>query len=385
MVVALRRKTTVYAQRQDTFGSFQTTAAANAILINNDSVFVKTKREILERPVLRKCLSKFRHVVGRQFTEGNLIAEVKGSGTQGTAPELDPFFDVLLGLKSIQQTATIVRHDTHGDVGGENSATLIHIATLFNRFTVGNMVRVGTGSTFGVAFIHATRATSLLLTPALGFVPTFGHSISKSVTYRPNFTSGYLTVDQYLDNVRLHTRDVKVATLTMNVVANQLVVADFSLKGTISNASAESDALDPSGSFDTNLPPVAMNCRLNVGGANMDVMNMELTIELELKERLSLRSSDSTRIVAVARTVTGSLDPHMENKDLVDDFVNGTASALILEVGTTAGNIMAIYMPRIQYTDMDMVDESGEYKYALPFQAVSPVATPEREIVISFV
>jgi hypothetical protein len=89
-MVMLKQKTVVLAKLETTYGSDPTPAAANAIDISDASL--KEIKTPVERNIMTSTLSRAPSVGAEQFCEISFKTEVKGSGTAGTPPRLDPLF-----------------------------------------------------------------------------------------------------------------------------------------------------------------------------------------------------------------------------------------------------------------------------------------------------
>lgn len=85
----LTKKALLLAKIEVTYGTDPTPVpASDSILVMNLVVSVPSDK--LDRPVVRPSLSQIPHLIGKKHVEITFETELKGSGTAGTAPEIDP-------------------------------------------------------------------------------------------------------------------------------------------------------------------------------------------------------------------------------------------------------------------------------------------------------
>jgi len=114
------------------------------------------------------------------------------------------------------------------------------------------------------------------------------------------------------------------------------------------------------------------------------ISNVQINIANEVYKKLCIASKGVQETLRTSRKVTGSLNTFYESKDFQDAFKNDTdynfralfnyATDLNAATGnkvftTTPGNIVAVSIPQLKFSEVSVEEDSGIFKYANQFSA----------------
>jgi hypothetical protein len=224
----------------------------------------------------------------------------------------------------------------------------------------------------------------------LSAAPAAGKTIAAGVHYRTTVTELHGFWAQYYrgDITKEIYKGNKIASLVLDFQSGQSVKAVFNVEG--------KEMADPvSGSYDLGTPTldnanvhVARFMNVTMGGTVYSVSRVSVNLANELFRREDVTTSGTRSLIRTKRTITGSFELLYENKDIELAFINGTTAELFIvsskgSAALTPGNILAISMPKIKYTQVPKSENSGLYSYGPTYKAVRE-STGEDAIWFSF-
>lgn len=361
MAEAQVRASTVAVKIETTYATDPTIAAANVIEVAGTPVF-NDDFEQKERNVVRNTLSELEMVRGAETVAGEIPFEIKGSGTAGTAPDADPLIECAIGVKNTSTASTTTTGSTTTSVvltGGGGAG-----------FAVGDAIRVAL-ATPEITWITAKATDTLTVSPALSSAPGSGVAVGAGVHYKlsktlksfwAQFWRGDITLETYKGNV--------VDSLSLDFSVGEIIQASLSFQGKEAAAPVTQTYGLGTPTFDQTLPLMGRNMVLTLAGTSFGMQNLQIEITNEVYRKLDLTTSGTQKILFTRRRITGSFSLIYENKDIEDAFRADTKSEFRIVGGSTAGNILALRIPKQKYTAVPKGEESGYYKYDTSFQAV---------------
>jgi len=282
----------------------------------------------------------------------------------------------------------------------------IHIAdgSSASDVVVGQFVRIANASTTGNNGDYRVTAVSVAASGNIlyvadassGAAAAFTSELFKSTTQlrgkrlRNGTTSKSYTIEKEFSDVSTtfsRYAGMRVGSMSMSIQSRAILSGAFSFVGK-SQAAASVTLASTSNAASTN--PV-MNASGNVGRVweGSDVISgvsfKAISVDLNNNTReQDVVGSDALAGVATGRCeITGSLSAYFENNDLVNKFVNGTATSLRFQVDDSDGNSYIVTIPKVRLTDLTvtaggsntdimadvtwaaMVDDSGLYAIQL--------------------
>ena len=210
-----------------------------------------------------------------------------------------------------------------------------------------------------------------------------GTSVTYSLAWPPSATT--YSVATFLDGQRYAGAGCRVSQLAIKAAANGFLEATATVMGLYR---APSTAANPSPTFPAQADPVTFNSAgvaagtVTLGGVALCVSEYELTIANTTV--LRDHAGCTPRIDITDRAVTGSVTfarPELATLDVFTNAASSTLAALVLPVGTVAGNITTFNHPSIQLGPIEVVDIDGMVGLKAPFTQVASAANLEVNIV----
>lgn len=372
MATALVRKSTLAVMLESTYGTMPTMTLSQVIASWGSPNFNSTFDQI-EDQTIRNSLSKYGTIRGAETVSGDIGFPFRGSGTAGTAPDPDVLYECAIGVKNTSTAST-----THA-TNPCTTTSLVLVTGGGANFAVGDAVLVG-GE---VTWVTAKATDTLTVSPALATAPGFGAAVGAGVHYKlastvksfaAQFWRGDITREDYTGLV--------AESLTLDFATGQVPVPKVGFQGKgMGSPVAQAYGLGAP-TLDATIPLVARDMVVTIGGVSYPVGNIAFDYKMDLFRRLAVTTSGTQEILPTGRAITGSFSLVYENKTVEDAFRADTQAELRIVCGATAGNICAIRIPKMRYTETPKGEESGVYKYDTKWQAV-PVAG-EDEAVLSW-
>jgi len=293
------------------------TPGANAIAVRN--LKMEPAGEIIERILNRGSFSQFPHVLGARWYEATFDVELKGSGTANAGgvadvPEIDPL------LRSAGFGVTLTAESGGG---------------------------VGDGK----------------------------------IEYDPVSTSlETVTIYGYFDGVLKKMHYGFVNSFRFDATAGNPGKIDMSVIGLYARPT---DTVTPGGlAFNSTRPPLFENANLVIDGAwSPEFDKFSLDAGLEIAKRKDANTAGALKgFEMTGRAITGSIDPAQEleaTHPIHQKWEDAETMAFTSQVGNTAGNIIEITSPSVQYREIKSGDREGLATYEVPLTFSSDVGDNE--------
>ena len=358
MAIFQKKKTTAYALMQSAKGSPATITAASAIDPVMESTFVQPRGEQIDRGLIRGSRWPSRPAAGGRWGEGSLTLELRGSGTAGTAPEFAPLLETLLGTEQAVSASTVTADS--GTVSGFESA---------GNYPVGSLVRVAIGAGYEVRRI-ATQTGSgpyeYTVQRDFSLAPADGAVIAAGVTYfhEGSEAIGYMTLDQYLDGLKLLCTDAVCESLAVNVSERAVIQGTFGVRSLGCAESAATDALTPV--YDDSAPLIGTECNLVFGGTALEMKSLEFNVTTR-RARGGINSTGYSELpFSGTFEATATMAPWVEDAAPITGFFDGTQANAELTKGDTEGNILHIELVGLQRTGPEIGEDEGDFTWSDP-------------------
>jgi hypothetical protein len=144
-----------------------------------------------------------------------------------------------------------------------------------------------------------------------------------------------------------------------------------------SGAYAAATAGDGSPTAKTALPIVTTNANVATiyrGGSAIvvPVQSLPLTIKNNLRPRPALGTQNTLEFGLNEFDVTGTINAYFTKKDLVDEVISGTASALEFALNDAGGKVLSFYMPLAKITagEPNPSNKNSDVMTALSFRGL---------------
>lgn len=260
----------------------------------------------------------------------------------------------------------------------------------------GEIGRVNIGEGLKIAFQCEVAGSGTATTPprigplliSSGFTQAID---ADSVDYTPNSTldTTGCTIYFYVDG-RLHKMLGCVGeSVKISAKANEYATIDFSMVGLYAGSHATDVALPSDPTFLQGSPPVVKSAAVTIGAYSPLASALELELANTIGKSISVNAANPvTRYRITNRSVKGSLDPEAVALSVWNPWSlwdAGTASAIAMTIGASAGNRMLISVPVAQPSDAPKYGERetiGTYQYA--FGANVTLAAGNNELTLSF-
>lgn len=307
---------------------------------------------------------------------------LRGSGVPGTAPDYGRILQAC-GFSETLQAASIPVAAASNAAGG--TATSFDIDTALeadwsqqDQDYQGLPVELSVNPAAAViAAIHDYRLAALIATAKVTDVfgtpldATTDAKILANVLYAPatnNIPS--LTMELFEDGKRktlVGCRGVVDFTYTAGGISQAAVT----MTGLFDS---QADVAVPAATFDTVQPPVWLNGKMLIDGAEAAVSSLTLASGGVITTPANPNKTEGFDLpVFTARNMTGNIDPLetlIATRDIFADFRAGTERVLAARLGSAVGNRIAFTVPRGKYTGNANADDSGVEREQTPFAAV---------------
>jgi len=359
MTIKQRRMTTAYVKTQTAKGSAATVGDANAVDLINDFTPMQPKGEQVDRGLVRG--SRFpskQHTVGK-WSEGTYPIELRGGGTAGVAPEFGPLLLSLLGTETVtaagtvnDAAATTTEFDSDLDMTvGQIVGVTISGAVEYRRIAS----KSGAGPTYTYT-VHRAFSGAPVDTAVIVAGVSYHHVGSEVLTY--------LTIDQYLDGLRLLNVDAVCESLSIGVTEKEIIKGEFALRAITPTESAASDPNSPI--YDDTAPLDGTSCNLVIDGTSTNMKSMEMSLGTR-RERGGINSTGISELPFMDTfDATLTATPWVEDVAPFSAWFAGSLADIEMAKGTVDGNRLVIIAEDVQYTGAEMGDDEGDFIWNLP-------------------
>lgn len=184
--------------------------------------------EVLENAEIKNSIGGAKPIQGLEQPELTMSHYLKGSGVEGTAPEMDVMIESAFGTKSANGTE---RSTTSG-----STVSVVSLAAGGSDFARGKAVLVKDGTNgYSIRPVHSVATNDLTLGFQLANAPASGVAVGKCVNYAPA-NEGHPSYTAWLYRGNGHSTEViagaKTSQLGINAQAGQLINMSFTAQGT---------------------------------------------------------------------------------------------------------------------------------------------------------
>ena len=153
----------------------------------------------------------------------------------------------------------------------------------------------------------------------------------------------------------------------MTLEAGKIPMLDFSGKGTYA---AVTDASFPTYTPNTTDPAIVKSATFSSHGTSLTISKLEIDLGSEIAERPDVNSANSiVGFQITGRKPSGSMDPEaalVATHDFYGKFAAGTLGQISIVIGSGAGNVITITLPKVQYGEIGKSDRNGIYTFNVP-------------------
>jgi len=433
MTTALLKASTLVVMPSDSSGEPVLTSARN-IEVSGAPDFSDTYDSI-ERNVNRQAFSTYAPLRGLETTSASITVELHGSGECNKAPESallykavfgaligpvagDPWENVDDTLSTTTSSALVV-----GDYVQEpGTSPEIYKVTIpvssTTGFQVGFPLRIhsaGVIKTIGF-IVSITDGTSLEIitennaaissgdTVDCGYLFSLKNLDQSQVLATPEVNADYFRGDI----TKEHWTGLSGTSMEIDFSTGQICLPAFSFEG--AEIGYDSVAFSPASytgintTFDSeNTSPLVVQLAdiFMINQSSNEyfqecISNIQLNITNEVFKKQCIATTGIGEVIRTSRACTGSLNTFYTNKDFQVAFKNDTQYTLrgifnyakSLDANgtkvfdTTSGNIVAISIPQLKFSDVSVAEESGIFKYTSSFSCEPN--TGDDELLLAF-
>lgn len=346
------------------------TAAANAIKVEDPS-WANEDASMIERPAVKNNMSPEQQVYGGSLKTVTFTTEIKGSGTAGTPPEIDPLLRTSgLGVTNVPATS-----DTYAPVStGREYGTLYYYED--------GMLRKLHGCQADWSYKMEAQGKLMMEWTVTGHQMSYGTAQSATVTTLVIDANASTVDDTYNDqNIEIISgtgAGSDLIPITDYVGATKTATVASWPNGTPDATSVyviHSDPIDvavPSPTYDSIVPVALKGVPLTIGAYSAAVSNLELNLGNEISKPKDITSPDGFgQLEITARDPAGSFDPAVTlraTKDWEREWASGQQQAIDTGlIGNTAGNRFRLQMPKSYYREIGPGDREGIATYDVSY------------------
>ncbi|MDP1570340.1 MAG: phage tail tube protein [Vicinamibacterales bacterium] len=275
---------------------------------------------------------------------GTLEALLRPSGTLNTAPECDQVLEAAFGSKSSVTLSTTVEASPSPST---TTATVASAGTL----AAGDAILITRNGVRYVRILTAVDSAALTWAPALPSAPETGEAIKGCLTYK--LTSALaisLAIAHYLDTFKRALVGVGINSLGLTFDANE--EPKFTASGPGKEQFTGAGVPNLPAAFTTvgANPPSGLVGDLLINGTALPFKSLALTLTNGLVVRNSEygQSKASELYRADRRSLEVTLDTFAETEATLYDLAEaGSYPSIFKQTGRTEGNIVALYLPKV--------------------------------------
>jgi hypothetical protein len=306
----------------------------------------------------------------RRKTAGlsTLVGLLHPSGALNTLAECDPILKAAFGTVTNVTLSTTIAASPSPTADGATVASAGALA-------VGDMVLITVTGEDGpfVRRIDSVATNALTWSPALPAAPTTGDALKGGVTYTLSTDLAIsLTLAHYLSTTKRELTGLGINDLSLAFEANE--EPRFTASGPAATQLTGTAQAQPGG-FTTvgGNPPSGLIGQLLVN----DTVYLFKKFEARLANGLKLRTDEygvataSEILRAERREVGCSLEALAETESVIYDLAEaGTTSSVLKQTGYTEGNIVGVYMPRVEWKVGEQDDPDTEVSWTFAGMAL---------------
>lgn len=388
-------------------------ASTDALLVGNPEFNFDITQ--LERNIVRSDMSPLATVAGRKVARLSFTHEVRNNGNAvGTLP---PRIAALLKACGFSQTQITGAAGTIGTAAADpgNTGTISFAKTVAYAGYVPRVATIeattggGTGvavvtvsapaqgeiAAYSVTGIVVTNATPIALPNGATVTPTIGTSLDVGDTWTIALTpAGYEfePVSDDMDSATLHlNRDGVLHKMTgcrgsFSIQGTGGQYAQFNFTFTGSYVQPEDDAM-PDPTYETTKPVQVELAQLTVGAYGEFAaaeFSMDMANDVQIREDINAANAYAGAVI-VGRKPTFTMNPEAileADHPVWANLASGAELVAGLKVGTVKGNVVAIDLPNMQYTNVQYGNRNNILTYDITCNLAR--VTGNDEVKISF-
>lgn len=383
MAIPQGRTGKVFLKKEGTYGVEETLAATNALRHVNVG-FTHNPFQRVNSPEKNASPGQFTRFDRKPSTQlSTLVSLLRPSGTLNTLPEIDPILEAGFG------SLTNVTLDTTVSASPTPTTTGCTVASA-GALAAGDAVLITVTGQSGpfVRFLTNVATNALTWAPALPAAPSTGDAVKGGVTYK--FTSSLaisLTIAHYLSSFKRELLGAGIDSLELAFDANAEPQATAS--GPARNQLTGTTQSEP-GAFTTvggNPPSGVKDSETYID----DTVYLMKSLGITVANSLAVRNTEygvqlPTEMYRNGiREVGVTLDAWAETEATLYDLTEaGTLAALMNQTGKTEGSIVAVRLPRVDFSVPDQDDGDGEVNWSFSGTALESALGANDELSLAF-
>lgn len=371
-----RRKALLLAKIETTLGTDAVPVAGTDAVKVEDFTF-DPNVNLVQTNEVTPSLDMSAPLVGGMRARLSFSVLLKGPGVAGQAPEWGKLMRACAFEQVITATAVPAAPEACA-AGSTTTATLAaSAAATANQYRGMPLNITGTPAGANGTYLISDYTAGKVATLASLAGGTIGvgnnYQIPVNVLYRPTSDASVyqsLTFYVFRDGKRIRLTGNR-GTVTLSLEAGGIGRLNFEFMGFFVD---ETDvALPTSPVYDSTLPPIWRNGKMLIGRTAAAVGNFQFgaNVTMEMPGNPNL-TEGFDYAYNVSRDMGGEMDPLDElvaTSDTMSDFRNGTQKLLLAQLGSSAGNRIAVTIPSAQYRSLGDQDRNGLNVRRLGFKA----------------
>lgn len=396
MAIAVRDNTSYAVEIETTEGEYLAPQSADSyVQVLKDGAEMTRSQELLQREIFTGSIGKTQSRLGTRSVSGAMPVEFRAGETEGAAPEADKLYTSAMGTKKTRSAVV---------TGAGNTASVLQIDDLdISGFSQFDIIVVEEAGNFEFSWVSAVDTTpaaaNITLGKALSAAPA-DNVILSAVTQYSTSNNGHpsLSISKYIESSKLEEAvGCRVTSMALeNFSTGQIPSVNFGFEGLTFDSSATASPFTPS--YDTSLPPIALNACIYQDGTEISVNDFSFSLENTLGF-VTATCSDNGRISSrvTERAITGSFNPYKDDTDLTqfDNFKcntpynlfataqNNTLDANCDPTGEFTGGV-AVLMTNCITTELGESDQDGLLVEDITFEATRGPSGTDEEMKIAF-
>ncbi len=223
------------------------------------------------------------------------------------------------------------------------------------------------------------------LLKACGCTETISAGVSVAYSMSSATSLPSLTMGVYMDGIRKRIAGGR-GTFRLAGKIGEPVFAEFTFKGLLVG---EDDIATLTGTgIETTIPPQLLASTFSVHGFSPKVSAFSIDLNNTLAMRPDIAAASGyAGCLITGRSPKGTMDPEDElvaSHPFFTRWKGGTTGALNLVLGATAGNIVTIAAPALQYTNQQEGEREGLATRNVDFALVRSAAAGDDELTVTF-
>ena len=390
--------TTVAVKAESTEGTYAPpTGATDGYVEALKGVEMNPSRALVERNIMARGLAKATPRLSIKAGAAKIGVELKGSGTEGSAPDYAPTLEALFGTVRTVATTTTTKAS-----GNTASSLKIEDADI-TKFTLGDIFVVKETGNYHIAAVGAITGGAgtwaITPTPICPFTPSNSVVISKSKTYvvadsgHPSLSIHTYWGDGFLEKMA----GCRPSSMTLgNFKTGQIPTLEFNYEAMKYDRTA-STAPGYTPTYSAALPAVALDAKVYQDGTEISVDEVSITWEQVIGFLTATGDSNGRTAGRVSgkRNIRGSFAPYAANDSIANFTAFNTLNdfSLFLRIFNPSsvsgefelGSVIGIWLPSCILTSNKVADQEGVVVERLEFMATGGTTGASKEIYMGFI